>query len=119
MHIERAKYTKGKGWYLGPWNSQMDIAIGYAHAGIDEPHLHARVHEVYLVAQGRSTVRVEQQTIELKAGDLLVIEPGEAHTFLDYSNDYFHFVIHTPGMEGEAVRAEKHSVDRARLGLSQ
>ena len=97
MRIERAEYTKDKGWYLGPWNSPMDISIGYAHAGIDEPHLHTQAHEVYLVAQGRSTVRTERQTLELKAGDVLAIEPGEAHTFLDCSNDYFHFVIHTPG----------------------
>lgn len=119
MHIERAKYSKDKGWHLGPWNSQMNIAVGYAHAGIDEPHLHTQVHEVYLVAQGNSTVRVEQQTLELKAGDVLAIEPGEAHTFLDYSNDYFHFVIHTPGTAGEVARAEKRGVDRARLGLGQ
>lgn len=117
MHVERAKYTKDKGWYLGSWNSRMDIAIGYAHAGIDEPHLHTEVREVYLVAQGRSTVRVEQQTLELKAGDVLAVEPGEAHTFLDYSNDYFHFVIHTPSTAGGAARAEKRMVHRARLGL--
>jgi mannose-6-phosphate isomerase-like protein (cupin superfamily) len=117
MHIQRADYTVEKGWYLGPWNSRIDIAIGYAHCGIDEPHLHTVLHEVYLVAQGRSTVRVEQQTLELKAGDVLVLEPGEAHTFLDYSNDYFHFVIHTPGMAGETAGAEKRTADRARLGL--
>lgn len=117
MRIERAKYTEDKGWYLGPWNSRIDTAVGYAHAGIDEPHLHTQVHEVYLVARGRSTVRVERQTLELKAGDVLAIEPGEAHTFLDYSNDYFHFVIHVPGTAGEVTRAEKRTVDRARLGF--
>lgn len=117
MHIQRAEYTKEKGWYLGPWNSRIDIAIGYAHCGIDEPHLHTALHEVYLVAQGRSTVRVEQQILELKAGDVLILEPGEAHTFLSSSNDYFHFVIHMPPTGGEVSRAEKRPVARARLGL--
>ncbi len=117
MQIQRAEYTMEKGWYLGPWNSRINIAIGYAHCGIDEPHLHTGVHEVYLVAQGRSTVRVEQQTIELKAGDMLALEPGEAHTFLDSSNDYFHFVIQMPPTGGEVSRAQKSAVARARLGL--
>jgi mannose-6-phosphate isomerase-like protein (cupin superfamily) len=117
MRIERARYSVDKGWYLGPWNSQLDLAIGCAHAGIDEPHLHTQVHEVYLVARGSCSVRVEQETVYLKAGDVLIVEPGEAHTFLDYSNDYFHFVIHTPALSGEQARAEKRAVDRAGLGL--
>ncbi len=117
MRIERANYSQDKGWYLGPWNSQLDLAIGYAHAGIDEPHLHTQVREVYLIARGSCSVCVEQETVHLMAGDVLIIEPGEAHTFLDYSNDYFHFVLHTPGLSGEQARAEKHVVDRTRLGL--
>lgn len=117
MHIRRAEYTEEKGWYLGPWNSRVDIAIGYAHCGIDEPHLHTAVQEVYLVARGTSSLRVEQQTLHLKAGDVLALEPSEAHTFLDCSKDYFHFVIHIPHTGGEVSRTEKRSVARARLGL--
>jgi mannose-6-phosphate isomerase-like protein (cupin superfamily) len=117
VRIERVGYTQDKGWYLGPWNSQPTLAIGYAHTGIDEPHLHAQVHELYLVARGSCNVRVERETVHLQAGDVLVIEPCEAHTFLDYSSDYFHFVIHTPGLAGEQARADKSAVERARLGL--
>ncbi len=117
MRLERAHYMQDKGWYVGPWNSDLQVAIGYAHAGIDDPHLHAQIHEVYLIARGTCTVRVEQQTVHLQAGDVLVIEPGEAHTFLDYSADYFHFVIHTPGLAGDEARAEKRVVEPSRLGL--
>ena len=115
--MERVDYAQDKDWYLGPWNSELALSVGYAHAGIDEPHLHTRVHEVYLVARGSCSVRVEQETLLLQAGDVLVIEPGEAHTFLTYSNDYFHFVLHTPGLAGEQARAEKRSIDRSRLRL--
>jgi quercetin dioxygenase-like cupin family protein len=55
------------------------------------------VTEIYLVARGSSSVRVEQETFELREGDALIIEPGEAHTFLANSDDYLNFVIHTPG----------------------
>jgi hypothetical protein len=48
---------------------------------------------------------------------MLAIEPGEAHTFLESSPGYFHFVVHTPGLSGEEARAEKSIVPRERLDL--
>jgi mannose-6-phosphate isomerase-like protein (cupin superfamily) len=117
MRVLRGDFTNQKGWYTGPWDSDLQISVGYANAGIDEPHLHRRVTEVYLIAQGISVVRIERETITLSVGDLLVVEPGEAHTFLSSSPDYFHFVIHVPGLSGEEARSEKSVVSRARLGL--
>lgn len=93
--------------------------MGYANEGIDEPHVHSKVHEIYLVAQGESVLRVEQETVRLSVGDVLFLEPGEAHTFLDSSPDYFHFVIYTPGLSGEEARAEKAAVSRKRLGVAE
>jgi mannose-6-phosphate isomerase-like protein (cupin superfamily) len=116
MRIARADLAD-KGWYFGPWNSDLNVSVGYANKGIDEPHIHSQITETYLVARGTAKIRVEQRTIELQPGDMLAIEPGEAHTFLSSSADYFHFVIHTPGMQGEAARTEKLPVDRSRLGL--
>jgi mannose-6-phosphate isomerase-like protein (cupin superfamily) len=117
MWILRSNFTNQKGWYAGPWNSDPPISVGYANAGIDEPHLHQRITEIYLIARGTSVIRVERETITLSAGDVLVVEPGEAHTFLDSSPDYFHFVIHAPGLFGGEAQAEKSVVSRARLGL--
>jgi hypothetical protein len=53
----------------------------------------------------------------LGAEDVIVVEPGEAHTFLSSSPDHFHFVIQTPGLMGEAARVDKVLVPRSRLGL--
>jgi mannose-6-phosphate isomerase-like protein (cupin superfamily) len=117
MQILRSDITNQKGWHTGPWNSDLPISVGYANAGIDEPHLHQLITEVYLIARGTSVVRVERETITLSAGDVLVIEPGEAHTFLDSTPGYFHFVIHAPGLSGGEAQAEKSVVSRARLGL--
>lgn len=117
MRIERANASVDKGWYAGPWNSALSISVGYANVGINEPHLHTHIAEIYLVARGQSMIRVEHETITLLAGDMLIVEPGEAHTFLESSSDYFHFVIHTPGLAGEEARAEKSPVTRGRLGL--
>jgi mannose-6-phosphate isomerase-like protein (cupin superfamily) len=117
MQIVHANFTYQKGWHAGPWNSDLPISVGYANAGIDEPHLHQQITEVYLIARGTSIARIEQETITLSVGDMLVVEPGEAHTFLSSSPDYFHFVIHTPGLAGEEARSEKLAASRTRLGL--
>ncbi len=41
----------------------------------------------------------------------VIIEPGEVHTFLSCSEDHYHFVIHTPGLQGEAAKADKVTVE--------
>lgn len=112
MRIERADTRSDKGWYLGSWNSDLKIAIGYASTGINEPHVHAQISEIYLIARGTSEMRVEQETIILQAGDVLLLQPGEAHTFLSSSPDYFHFVLHAPSLAGD-----KSAVSKERLGL--
>jgi len=117
MRIERADASLAKGWYAGPWNSDLAICVGYANAAINEPHVHARVTEIFLVARGSSAVRVELETMHLQTGDMIVIEPGEAHTFLESSPDYLHFVVHTPGLPPGEAQADKSTVSPSRLGL--
>ena len=117
MRFERAQKSSPKGWYAGPWNSDLPIPVGYANAGIDEPHVHRDLFEIYLVARGTSVIRVEQQSVRLGPGDVIVVEPGEAHTFMENSPDYFHFVVHAP-RQGQALAAgDKAPVARERLGL--
>jgi mannose-6-phosphate isomerase-like protein (cupin superfamily) len=116
--VRRERITgDAKGWFAGPWDSDLEVAVGYANAGVDEPHVHSRITEIYLVARGSSSIRVEGETIELHEGDALIVDPGEAHTFLASSDDYLHFVIHTPGLASDEARGEKQLVPRSRLGL--
>jgi len=74
MRIERANHTNDKGWYFGKWNSTIDISVGYANKGIDEPHLHTKISEVYLIARGTSVMRVENESIILSAGDVIFLK---------------------------------------------
>jgi quercetin dioxygenase-like cupin family protein len=117
MRFQKADLLMDKGWFAGPWNSDLGISIGFASRGVDEPHVHSLIREIYLVARGSSEIRVEGDTITLVPGDMLILDPGEAHTFLFSSPDYLHFVIHTPGLAGDAAQAEKSAVPRSRLGL--
>lgn len=49
---------------------------------------------------------VDDREILLGEGDVLVVEPGEGHTFISSSPDYFHFVLHTP----TPTEGDKHPV---------
>lgn len=100
IHLD-ADRDRPKGWYVGPWDSDVPVPIGYANEGVNELHCHAHMHEVYLVAQGESTVVVNDETVTLRPGAVLVVEPGERHTFVASSADYFHFVIQTPYVKGD------------------
>lgn len=101
IHLTRGQNPKG--WFIGPWNSEIPIPVGYANEGIDEKHYHTQTYEIYLVAQGQSTAIVNGQEIALQAGNMLVVEPNEVHTFVKNSPDYLHFVIHVPFVEGDKV----------------
>jgi mannose-6-phosphate isomerase-like protein (cupin superfamily) len=117
VQLKHADAQRAKGWYAGPWDRSFLLPVGYANAGIDDPHLHMQMTEVYLIARGTAEVRIDQDTIRVEAGDMLVVDPGEAHTFLTNSPEYFHFVLQMPGLSPEEVRAERITVSRARLGL--
>src|SRR5690242_6764834 len=106
MRIEHPQADVDKGWFIGPWNSQLTVSVGYATRGIDDPHYHAQMTELYLVARGTSEMLVGQELFRLKEGDVVMVQPGETHTFTDSSPDYFHFVIHTPALIGEAAVAD-------------
>ncbi len=88
---------------FGPWNSGVSVPVGYANEGIAEEHYHQAMFEIYLVAQGDSLIVVDGVEMLLRQGDVLLVEPNEIHTFVSSSEDYLHFVIHTPFVQGDKV----------------
>src|SRR6266508_921201 len=105
--------AQATGWCYGPWNTDLRISVGYSNGGVDQPHRHTQITEIYFVARGWASVRVGAETLKIGEGDVLTVEPGEGHTFLDSSPDYFHFVVQTPGFEGAAAQAEKIEMTHA------
>jgi len=95
--------TEAKGWFAGPWNSKLDIPVGYANQGINEKHVHSAMFEIYLIAKGTSTIIINDKEIELNEGDMIVVEPGEIHTFKNSSENYLHFVIHSPFVKDDKL----------------
>ena len=73
------------------------MAIGYATTGVDASHRHERATEIYLVAAGSSIAVVDDVEIEIRAGDMLAVEPHEVRSFRASSDDYRCFVLHVGG----------------------
>jgi quercetin dioxygenase-like cupin family protein len=91
-----------KGWYRELFHPALPF-IGFANQGINDQHYHRQLYEVYLVARGSSTIAVDEIAITLHTGDVIVIEPGEVHTFVKSTPDYCHFVLHCPPVSGDKV----------------
>ena len=70
---------------------------------MNEDHRHEQMNEVYLVARGESIAQVAGERFRLVPGDMLVVEPGESHTFISSSEDYLHFVVQAPFIAGDKV----------------
>jgi mannose-6-phosphate isomerase-like protein (cupin superfamily) len=77
--------------------------VGWADRGVNETHRHDLMNEIYLVARGESVAEVAGQEVLLGVGDMLVVEPGEAHTFISSSKDYLHFVIQAPFVGADKI----------------
>lgn len=107
MYVFSSPSDQAKGWLVGPWNSAIPLPVGYANQGIADSHYHQQMYEFYLVARGSSTALVNGKPVTLTAGDVLVVEPGEVHTFTESSADYFLFVIQAPFVPGNKVAAER------------
>jgi quercetin dioxygenase-like cupin family protein len=103
-HSDESKPAKG--WYTELFRSDLP-AVGYANEGVNDPHYHRELREVYLVARGSSKIVVDGCELTLSAGDVIVIEPGEVHTFVENTSDYFHFVLHCPMIRGDKVLVQE------------
>lgn len=58
MRVEKADRSRDKGWYVGPWDSDLPIAVGFANVEVNEPHVHDDTIEIHLVARGTSVLRI-------------------------------------------------------------
>ena len=50
-------------------------------------HVHADECEVFLILQGKGKMQVDDETHDLRAGDVVVCEPGEDHHLLADKED--------------------------------
>ena len=74
MRVLRSDLTSPKGWVDGPWLTDLPVSLGFATAALDEPHVHATVTEIFMVGHGEVTASVNDRTMELAPGDVLIVD---------------------------------------------
>ena len=111
MRVTRPDAAIDKGWFAGPWDSDLAINIGYANAAVAERHYHRTMTEIYFIARGNVILDIDGQEVTVHEKSAVIIEPGEVHMFLESSPDHYHFVVQTPGLQGAAAKTDKVVVE--------
>lgn len=74
----------------------MSLGLYVLPAGsVDQQHPHAS-NEVYVILQGRGTLRVGDQDHEVRLGSVMSVDHGEEHMFVDITEDLHVLVIFAP-----------------------
>ncbi len=74
------------------------ISMGIYHLpvdGKDPQHPHA-ADEVYIVQSGRAGLQVEDERIEVGPGDVISVDVGADHRFVDVTEDFATLVVFGP-----------------------
>ena len=64
---------------LQPGRVQM---VNWASLGVGKSfarHYHEDMQEIFILVQGEATINVDHETVTLRRGDTVVIDPGEIH----------------------------------------
>src|SRR3712207_1405160 len=71
----------GPAWICGHWNgSPLEIGMGLRSAvGAGEVRHHHPYREYYVVLEGTAALEVEGKPVPLRAGMVVMIEPGDRH----------------------------------------
>ena len=71
----------GPAWICGHWNgSPLAIGTGLrAEVGSGEVRHHHPYREYYVVLEGAAELEVEGTLVQLRAGMVIMVEPGERH----------------------------------------
>lgn len=92
-----------KGWFVGDFSptalhsQDAEVAVKSYEAGsVEARHLHKVAAEVTVIVSGRARMN----TTVLEAGDIILIEPGEATDF-EALTDVTTVVVKTPSVAGD------------------
>jgi uncharacterized protein YjlB len=105
------KMFEANGW-PGAWRNGI-----YGHH-----HYHSTAHEVLGIARGSARVRLGGeggQTIELRAGDVVVIPAGVAHKRESASADLLVIGSYPKGQAPDICRAEEAAHDKAAVNVAR
>ncbi|WP_250152092.1 cupin domain-containing protein [Ancylobacter radicis] len=88
----------------------------------DYHHFHSTAHEALMVASGRARVQIggeDGDTIEIAAGDALVLPAGTGHRRLTASGDFLIVGAYPPGQDYQIERPEAADLPRAFAAIAR
>lgn len=86
-----------------------DIMLGFNrsdHPWKSELHTHRRSKELYIILKGGLTLRVGDESVQLRDNQMLVIKEGVPHTVEDFDIPIEFFTIRVPAIEDKVVLEE-------------
>ncbi|AQZ50217.1 hypothetical protein [Martelella mediterranea] len=93
-----------KGWFIGNFDPSLakteDVEVAvkrYDRGDSEARHFHKIATEYTVVVQGR----IRMNGVEYGAGDIIVMEPGEATDFECLENDSVNVVVKIPGARND------------------
>ena len=58
-----------------------------------QPHYHEDMQEIFIMLGGPVSMRVDEETVELQAGDAILIDPREVHEMKNVSDGDVEYVV--------------------------
>jgi len=86
MRILR-QLLKKEGWHFAETDLPVQIGVKSAETPFGGKHLHKTMVEYFLLLEGNLRLQVNDEILEMEQGDLILVEPGEAHQVLHGSPD--------------------------------
>jgi len=88
---------------------RMNFGIVQLQPGnVVSPHVHKIMQESFFILQGCVTMYIEGEKVELKKGDYIHLEPGEAHKICNEGSEVLRMVVTAaPFAEGDKESVEE------------
>ena len=102
MKIIRRLLEK-EGWHLAESGLPIQVGVKFGASAFGKKHLHRTMAEYFLLVTGDMSLRVNGESLEVAAGDLVVVEPGEGHEVLRASPDARLLLLMPPPVADDKV----------------
>ena len=95
MYYKSEESGDGPAWICGYWNgSPLEIGMGLrSEVGAGEVYHHHPYREYFVVLEGSAELEVEGTLVPLRAGMIVMIEPGERHWVTSVSETGARWVV--------------------------
>ena len=92
-----------EGWNLAEAGLPIQVGVKFGASPFGRKHLHRTMAEYFLLLAGELLLQVNEKTLEMKKGDLILVEPGEAHEVLHASADALLLLFMPPPVADDKV----------------